>query len=67
LSQPISTGGGIPTGGSGIGHRVTGDDQVVAFTTSDNPPAAGEAHVYRVSVDQDGQTVGGYTVVMLGA
>jgi hypothetical protein len=66
LSQPTSTGGGVPTGGGGTVHHVSGDDQVVAFTTSDAPPAQGEAHVYRVHVNQDGQTVGGYTIVMLG-
>jgi hypothetical protein len=45
---------------------VNGDDQHVAFTTSDEAPAAGEAHVYRVSAAQDGAVFGGYTIVIMG-
>jgi hypothetical protein len=45
---------------------VQGDDQQVAFTTTDNAPGPGEAHVYRVSATQAGVTFGGYTVVILG-
>ena len=47
-------------------HDVTGDDQQVQLTTSDAPPAPGQAHVYRVTASQDGQVFGGYTVVILG-
>jgi hypothetical protein len=66
LSQPIALGGGVPTGGAGQTHTVTGDDQVVALTSTDAPPDPGAAHVYRVSARQDGQVVGGYTVVRIG-
>ena len=66
LSQPITMGGGVPTGGAAATHVVTGDDQVVALTSTDAPPDPGAAHVYRVSARQDGQLVGGYTVVRLG-
>ena len=67
LSRPVSTGGGVPTGGAATSQAVTGDDQQVVFTTTDKPPGPGEAHVYRVSAAQDGQLVGGYTVVLLGS
>jgi hypothetical protein len=66
LSRPMSSGGGIPTGGAAAAHQVTGDDQLVAFSTTDDPPAPGQAHVYRVTASQGGQLVGGYTVVHLG-
>jgi hypothetical protein len=66
LSQPIALGGGVPTGGAATAHVVTGDDQVVALTSTDAPPDPGAAHVYRVSARQNGQVVGGYTVVRLG-
>jgi hypothetical protein len=66
LSLPGPIGGGTSAGGIATTQHVTGDDQQIGFTTSDNPPAAGEAHVYRVSASQNGQTFGGYTVVLLG-
>jgi hypothetical protein len=59
-------GGGASAGGLASSHQVTGDDQQVALTSSDDPPAPGEAHVYRVTASQGGQVVGGYTVVRLG-
>jgi hypothetical protein len=43
-----------------------GDDAQVVFATGDSPPAAGQAHVYRVTASQQGAVVGGYTVVLLG-
>lgn len=67
LSKPGSAGGGVPTGGAAITHQVTGDDQQIAFSTTDALPAPGEAHVYRVSASQSGQVFGGYTVVLLGS
>jgi hypothetical protein len=66
LSRPTAPGGGFSLGGLGAQQHVTGDDQQVAFTTSDAMPAAGEAHVYRVSASQGGVLFGGYTVVILG-
>jgi hypothetical protein len=66
LSPPTTRGGGFPTTGSAAEQHVTGDDQHIAFSTSDHAPGAGEAHVYRVSATQGGVTFGGYTVVILG-
>jgi hypothetical protein len=66
LSPPTTAGGGFPSTGGAATQDVAGDDQQLAFTTSDNAPAAGEAHVYRVSASQAGVTFGGYTVIVLG-
>jgi hypothetical protein len=66
LSRPGLIGGGVPTGGAASQQHVTGDDAQVAFTTTDTPPAAGEAHVYRISASQGDQLLGGYTIVLLG-
>ncbi|MGI5144247.1 hypothetical protein [Streptomyces sp. CA-106110] len=65
LSPPTTIGGGTSNGGAAE-HQVTGDDQQIAFTTSDKAPGPGEAHVYRVTASQQGQVFGGYTVVLLG-
>lgn len=48
------------------GVTVTGDGQQVALGSSDNPPAPGSAHLYRVTASQNGQVFGGYSVVVLG-
>jgi hypothetical protein len=66
LSAGAGPGGGFPTTGGGAAQTVHGDDQHVAFTTTDEAPQPGEAHVYRVSAHQDGVVFGGYTVVLLG-
>jgi hypothetical protein len=66
LSPPTTIGGGLPSGGGAEQHQVHGDDQQVAFTTTDTQPGPGEAHVYRVTASQDGQIFGGYTVVLVG-
>jgi len=67
LSAPTTIGGGPSNGGGpASGQQVVGDDQQVAFTTGDDAPAPGEAHVYRVTASQQGQVFGGYTVVLLG-
>ncbi len=66
LSPPAGPAGGFPTTGGAASHTVHGDDQHVAFTTTDDAPGPGEAHVYRISAAQDGTTFGGYTVVVLG-
>jgi hypothetical protein len=47
-------------------QHVAGDDQQVGLTTTDSPPSGGQAHVYRVTANQGGQTLGGYTVVVTG-
>lgn len=65
LSPPAEGGAGFPAGGAQTQH-VTGNDQVVAFSTSDHAPAPGQAHVYRVSAHQGGAVFGGYTIVVLG-
>ena len=51
---------------SASSQQVHGDDQQVAFNTTDDAPAPGEAHVYRVSAIQKETVFGGYTVVILG-
>jgi len=66
LSPPNPIGGSPRTGPAGPSQKVAGDDQQVAFATSDSPPSDGQALVYRVTADQGGQTVGGYTVVVNG-
>ena len=66
LSTPATLGGGVPTAGGAASQDVHGDDQHVAFSTTDNAPGPGEAHVYRVSAAQDGAVFGGYTIVIVG-
>ena len=67
LSPPTTAGGGFPTGGdAAASHRVHGDDKHVAFSTTDQAPSPGEAHVYRVSATQQGVVFGGYTIVLMG-
>ena len=36
------------------------------FATDDAPPPPGQAHGYRVTAQQQGAVVGGYTVVLMG-
>jgi hypothetical protein len=66
LSAPTTIGAGVTTGKGAAQHKVEGDDQQVAFTTTDRYPGPGEAHVYRVAANQDGVVFGGYTVVLVG-
>jgi hypothetical protein len=58
-------GGGVGIGGA-ASHEVTADHQQVGLTTTDDAPAPGSAHVYRVTASQQGQVFGGYTVMVLG-
>jgi hypothetical protein len=62
--RPIGTGTGLD--GGATQHEVADDHQQVVFHTTDDPPAPGQAHVYRVTASQQNQVFGGYTVVMLG-
>ncbi|MDE2300096.1 MAG: hypothetical protein KGL99_04325 [Burkholderiales bacterium] len=66
LSRPAASGGGFSAHGASDRHCVSGDDQLVAFMTSDAAPDKGQAHVYRVSAMQGGVLFGGYTVVVIG-
>lgn len=66
LSPGGSTGVGFPTTSSAATQTVHGDNQQVAFNTTDDAPGPGQAHVYRVSASQAGTVFGGYTVVLLG-
>lgn len=66
LSRGASVGGGIPIAGAASTQQVTHDNQQVVFTSTDNQPAPGEAHVYRVTASQRDDVFGGYTVVVLG-
>jgi hypothetical protein len=52
--------------GAGAQLQANGDDAKVTFAAGDQPPPAGQAHVYRVTASQQGQLIGGYTVVLLG-
>jgi hypothetical protein len=66
LGGPRAIGGGPNFTDQAPQQQVIGDDQQVTFATGDAPPAAGQAHVYRVTASQQGQVFGGYTVVLLG-
>ena len=55
------------TGLIGDGGGVVGDAQKVGFVSTDNNPGPGNSHVYRVTGTQNGQTLGGYTVVVVGS
>lgn len=66
LSPPGDSGGAIPSGIGGTTQSVGGDGQQLAFSSSDQSPDAGAAHVYRISASQNGRVFGGYTVVVLG-
>jgi hypothetical protein len=66
LSPPTTPGGGFPVTPAAAQQTIHGDDQHVAFNTTDNAPGPGEAHVYRVSATQKGVLFGGYTVIILG-
>jgi hypothetical protein len=77
ITPPTPAGTDLPNLGAvpnprGVGligdqHGVTGDGMQVGFVATDGNPGAGNAHVYRVSGAQNGQTFGGYTVVILGS
>jgi hypothetical protein len=66
LSPPAPAGGGFGTGATGQIQTVHHDNQMVAFTTTDDPPGPGEAHVYRVTASQNGEMFGGYTIIVTG-
>jgi len=59
LGRPGTAGGTAPV-------TAADDGAQVQFVTGDAPPPAGQAHVYRVTAEQDGTVFGGYTVVRLG-
>lgn len=77
ITAPIPSGAGLPDLGAvpkpravgliGDSHGVNGDGMQVGFVTTDGNPGNGNAHVYRVSGSQNGQTFGGYTVVIVGS
>jgi hypothetical protein len=58
----LGLGGGAPADS----HQVDGDGAHVTLTATDDPPAPGSAHVYRVTGSQGGATFGGYTVIVMG-
>jgi len=76
ITAPMPVGAPLPNLGSipnaraagliGNGGGVNGNGMQVGFVTTDSNPGAGNAHVYRVSGSQNGQTFGGYTVVIVG-
>ena len=57
----------LATGQVGVSQaQATQDGATVLLDSSDSPPPAGSAHVYRVTASQNGQAFGGYTVVIPG-
>ena len=68
--QPVLTPpapiGSATAGASADRHDVSAEGQQTAFHTTDAPPGAGQANVYRVTATQDGQVFGGYTIVVTG-
>jgi hypothetical protein len=66
LSPPAPI-GDPPQPGTSPAHTATTDNQQVTFSPADAPPGPGQASVYRVTAEQAGQTVGGYTVVVVGS
>jgi hypothetical protein len=76
LTPPTTAGAPVPNLGAvpdpaGAGlvagqQTVQGDNQQIGFHANDPVPGSGQANVYRVSAVQNGQTVGGYTVVIVG-
>lgn len=52
--------------GDAAGLQAHGGDARIAFATGDDARPPGQAHVYRVTATQQGQLIGGYTVVLLG-
>lgn len=77
ITSPIPIRAGVPNLGEtadprgqgliGDSHPVNGDGDQVGFITTDGNPGGGNGHVYRVSGIRNGQTFGGYTVLMLGS
>ena len=68
--QAVGTGGLMLAApgrlGTGATMQAHGDDAQVVFATGDQAPPPGQGHVYRVTASQQGQLIGGYTVVRLG-
>jgi hypothetical protein len=57
---------GVAGGAAAPSHQVDGDSARVTLHATDDPPAPGSAHVYRVTGSQGGTTFGGYTVIVMG-
>ncbi|KAK6352721.1 hypothetical protein TWF696_004724 [Orbilia brochopaga] len=76
ITPPAQANAGLPNLGAignaraagiiGDAQGVAGDDMKVGFVATDSNPGQGKAHIYRISSTQNGQNVGGYTVVVLG-
>lgn len=68
---PLPNLGAVPdprsAGLIGNGGGATGDNQQIGFVATDGNPGPGSSHVYRVTGSQNGQTFGGYTVVVVGS
>lgn len=77
ITPPVPVGTGLPNLGAipdpqaagviGDQHGVNGDNQQVGFLATDGNPGTGKANVYRVSGMQNGDPIGGYTVVVMGS
>ncbi|MDE2370795.1 MAG: hypothetical protein KGN16_17635 [Burkholderiales bacterium] len=66
LSRAASAGDGFVFDDGADHHCVSGDDRLIAFSTGDDAPGPGEAHVYRISASQGGVLFGGYTICVMG-
>lgn len=77
ITPAVPAGNGLPNLGAipnpravgliGNTTTATGDTSQVGFVTTDGNPGMGNANVYRVTGTQNGQTFGGYTVVVVGS
>jgi hypothetical protein len=66
LSRAAAAGDGFVFDDGADHHCVSGEDLLIAFTTGDDAPGPGEAHVYRITASQGGVLFGGYTVCVMG-
>lgn len=70
VGTPLPNLGAVPdprgAGLIGDSHGVTADGQQVGFHATDGNPGSGQAHIYRVVGNQNGNVFGGYTVIVLG-
>ena len=77
ITAAVPVGAGLPNLGTipdpkavgliGNSTTASGNTSQVGFVTTDGNPGSGNANVYRVTGAQNGQTFGGYTVVILGS
>lgn len=67
LPEVRSLTGPRPAGPVASRQEVVGDNQQVAFITTDTDPGHGKANLYRIIASRNGEILGGYSVVILGS